>query len=462
MKAYENVSRKEAEAAAKKKAVLDTLEAMYRCSSKSDKEKDAYVAINKHCKSFYADADPFTESKRFERFMDIFEDHASEFIKQLEISMMNSEDKRMQRTYDTSFCESIKKVVKAHIYTKYIETERQMPEDWLSLCDLYGDATLKPFSVLKEVVRLLKEADSFDKELLICCVGAAFTNEQFSSIYYQAICHACYDYVCFQAVEKDLTSENWFKILKELDCHQTFRIIIKTFEYTVSIVEDSSALRMIHNYHMNEDTVSKLLLKTITMKKELDELDDEMCQQQAAISAKGKEVRELKQANAELQRQLDTTASDIQERAKLQKKLKEEQERNRQLQEKVDSMQEYISLLTVKEDPETAPELPESDPSMYADRRIVFVRDKKNENYILMKRLAERFPNAKFTNVIASDIDIKTTDLVVQLIQYQGHSTYWKASGIAKRNNIPILVSTYANFDAITKQICNAFSEKEG
>ena len=71
----------------------------------------------------------------------------------------------------------------------------------------------------------------------------------------------------------------------------------------------------------------------------------------------------------------------------------------------------------------------------------------------MMQKLQERFPNAKFTNTIASDIHVNSTDVIVALTAYTCHSIYYTAAGIAKKHNIPFLEVQNANVDIITRKI---------
>ena len=438
-------------------------ENFYNCNYKSEPEREAYTTVIAHYERFDFDADKFTDTKRFERFMNIFEKKAGEIVTNLNMVMISSEnDNIVKKANDSNFMKSIYVTTRAYLCDKYSGKERKPETGWLSMCEIYAKSTIRLFSTLGEVKRMLEEGDAFDAKLMLKCINSSFTVDRFEPIYNMALYHACYDYISMQAAEKQLTQEDWFIKLKELDYHQTFQIMVKVFEYIVALAEDTAALRLIHNYHLKGDTVSKLLFQIGKIKEEKEELDKVITNKQELITAKDKEIADLRKQNADLQKQLNRNTSDNQERAMLRKKLKEEKAENAELQQKLASMQEYIELLSVKEEPETVPEAAEDDATLFADKHIVFIRDKKNKDYILMKRLAERFPNANFTNAIASDIDIKATDLIVQLIQYQGHSAYWKAAGVAKRNNIPVIAVTNANFDVITKQICKELSGKEG
>ena len=434
----------------------------YNCNYKSESEKEAYTAMIAHYERFNFDADKFTDTKRFKRFINIFEKKAGEIVANLNIVMINSEnDNIVKKANDFNFMKSIYAITKAYLCDKYSGKERKLEIGWLSMYEIYAKSTIRLFSTLGEVKQMLEERDALDIKLMLECINSSFTVDCFEPIYNMALYHACYDYISMQAAEKQLTQEDWFIKLKELDYHQTFQIMVKVFEYIVALTEDTAALRLIHNYHLKGDTVSKLLFQISKMKEEKEELDEAIMNKQEFITTKDKEIANLRKQNADLQKQLNKNASDNQERTILRKKLKEEKAENAELQQKLASMQEYIELLSVKEEPETIPEAAEDDAMLFTDKHIVFIRDKKNKDYILMKRLAERFPNANFTNAIASDIDIKTTDLIVQLTQYQGHSAYWKAAGVAKRNNIPVIAIANANFDVITRQICKEFSGKE-
>lgn len=438
-------------------------ENFYNCNYKSEPEKEAYTTVIAHYERFDFDTDKFTDTKRFKRFMNIFEKKAGEIVTNLNMVMISSEnDNIVKKANDSNFMKSIYATTRAHLCDKYSGKEHKLKTGWLSMCEIYAKSTINQFSILGEVKRVLEEGDAFDAKLMLKCVNSSFTVDCFEPIYNMALYHACYDYVSMQAAEKQLSQADWFIKLKELDYHQTFQIMVKIFEYIVALAEDTAALRLIYNYHLKGDTVSKLLFQIGKIKEEKEELNKVITNKQELITAKDKEIADLRKQNADLQKQLNKNASDNQERAILRKKLKEEKAENAKLQQKLASMQEYIEFLSAKEEPETATEATEDDATLFADKHIVFIRDKKNKDYILMKRLAERFPNANFTNAIASDIDIKATDLIVQLIQYQGHSAYWKATGVAKRNGIPILVSTHANFDTITRQICKELSGKEG
>jgi actin-related protein len=177
------------------------------------------------------------------------------------------------------------------------------------------------------------------------------------------------------------------------------------------------------------------------------------------LAMKDRELEAQKQKNAELQKQINENREKDKRESEAQKELRKLQAKFEKLSARYESLLNYTTQLEAPDDDAVDEGVP-LDEELLKKQRIVFVRDKKHEGYVIMQKLADYFPNARFTNCIASEINAKTTDLIVQMIPYVCHGTYWGAESVAERKNVPMLSIRNTNPDVMIAKINEAIQRK--
>lgn len=148
---------------------------------------------------------------------------------------------------------------------------------------------------------------------------------------------------------------------------------------------------------------------------------------------------------------------------KFNKTIKNLERDNRRLSEKYEQLQEYTDLLIKAAEIEASQtdditiDLPEE----IRNKRIVFIRDQEHADYLIMQQLADYFPNARFSNGIASEASNKSTDMVILLTKYTCHGTYWSARDKSRSKKVPTLHCAWSRLENIKKTINDYWSNKE-
>lgn len=335
---------------------------------------------------------------------------------------------------------------------------RSTPYDIVSACTC-GFSTLWAYG--KEVESRSDEFGSLKENIIDDSIRTVIDTDRYPKLLQNALNRACYDFIQLQAVNDDsIEDENWLpKVRESLSCGWLIYILTKTFEYVLQNVENTAAFGLLHidpNIGLfSPFTEMDEIKKTLTATEELHQQEIEHLR---GLLSSEKEARQaLQKENASLKQTVETRDNADNENKKLRKELKDAAAENQKLSEKYQSLLEYAEKLS--EDVSEEPEEEEMVSPEIFTKRVVFVRDKENEGYVMMRKLEEMFPNAKFTNGIASDINAKTTDIIVALISYTCHGTYWGASGIAKKNGIPFLAIKNKNVNVIAAGIQKTLKE---
>lgn len=148
---------------------------------------------------------------------------------------------------------------------------------------------------------------------------------------------------------------------------------------------------------------------------------------------------------------------------KFNKAIKNLERNNKHLTEKYEQLQEYTDLLIKAAEIEATQtdditiDLPEE----IRNKRIVFIRDQEHADYLIMQQLADYFPNARFSNGIASEASNKSTDMVILLTKYTCHGTYWSARDKSRSKKVPTLHCAWSRLENIKKTINDYWSNKE-
>ncbi|MEE5994701.1 MAG: hypothetical protein V3G42_15980 [Oscillospiraceae bacterium] len=433
--------------------------------------------------SFYYDAETFVKSKRFQRFVQIFETDAQKMFQDMKI---HSDKGNQHPKVSDILKDAIVDYTKIRYLQKNNDEEKENSEsdtyETKEYLNGYYSIKMTSYDLVKAVLNRIqsnlwildmlddgivewkekKEEESF----ALNSIYRVLCSEIFLELYTNALQKACYDYIQQQAVVNELTDETWFRAVKNLSYRSIFHIMTKTFEYTLNAVEDRAALRMM--CLDVKDSVPETLRQLAIQEDRIEILEEKYQQEienlKVAIDAKEKKMQELTAECNSLKASNENRECSDKEKKQLQRELREEKEKYEKLYQKYQSALEYARQLSEIEKEESAE--PENisvltDNTELQTKRIVFVRDKRNENYVMMKRLAEYFPNAKFTNCIASDINTQTTDMIVVLTAYVCHGTYWNADSIARRNGIPILPVANSNVGMIINRINDAIKPRK-
>ena len=146
------------------------------------------------------------------------------------------------------------------------------------------------------------------------------------------------------------------------------------------------------------------------------------------------------------------------------KLIKSLEKENKKLNEKYEQLQEYTDMLMKASEIEAEQNEADIDidlPDEIRNKRIVFVRDKEHAGYIVMQQIADYFPNARFSNGVASEVSNKTTDMVILLTKYTCHGTYWSARDRSRAKKVPTLHCAWSRLANIKGTIKEYWDSKQ-
>ena len=284
-----------------------------------------------------------------------------------------------------------------------------------------------------------------------------------------AIVMTCYEYVYENAIkEGGFTEGNWFSKLKEIDRSTAFLMLIKTLKYTLHDME--SIISTYINQDSNEDIKEMVKLAsdimdesiaTKSLQEKFDTISDELKEKDRQLSLLRGSLHKMNGIKDKLDKvevTIEEQTSQWEEKViALQKENNRLRAEKEELEEKYRSAQEFADCLSL-EDTDEGQAVDTVSIEAVSNMRIVFIRDNDATGYTMMNDLADKFPNARFTNHVASDINAKTTDLVVLLTRYIKHATYYGVKGFCKAQELACIHSNYTNVDKITEDIVKAFS----
>ena len=443
----------------------------------SDSTKTAFKEIT----SFYHNAENFMKTKRFDRFVELVERKFETFLNSFDIVRVSESCKQkvspsIVRCFGTAVLEYSANKVKperAEASSDAVSDRGRICLSCLNLVSGIPYKTNSPLFDLNEYAGAnnginisygtdkIKLGDETINSPLLGFALAIVRNDMFPYICCSCIERACYDYIQLKSLEQELSDENWYSTLKRITNEQVIWLMSKSFEHILYEIEARAGCQMLLSMSENSPVVFQELQET---KERANALEAENAEKDKRINEliikHNRELQETKSEYTALQNKVSGTQDNSSEIAMLKRKLKAAEQEKQALRKKLKSAEEYAdSLLETANEP-----VPESepdttiDPAAFADKRIVFVRDKFSEDYPAVKRLAEVIPNAKFTNCIASDINAKATDLIVVLTSYVHHHTTYNADSIAKGRNIPIIRVNKVNCDIILSEISRALS----
>lgn len=447
-----------------------------KISKKSGKQYNI-MTVELRRKAFYGDYDKFTESKRFERFIDFVKKETDDFFSAFKIRKTNAETGELISTVSGKnyFKEFIRDAIDCYTFKNCEDDD--LPEAEYSMVNIIGKIPERSFSNLWSINATMEEAGitvrDNKKPFALREVEKILysVNETgkcvFDTLYNDAFIRACYDYISSVALIKHLNENNWFFQLKsEMTSEQLLIIMTKIFEYTLHTVEDYAVCGLVYSA---EDIKGEAFFKDIydfmRSKCENEEKetvkDAKIKELTALIESKDKKIEELAEQNKRYRKNAAFTDTSRQDNIALQRELKRIKAEYDKLEEKYNSLvsQTMQQTTLIEEEDEEETEIVFNEANKF--KHIVFIRDKKYDGCVILRKLAEYYPNAKITNGIAAEINAKATDLIVALTSYTCHSTYWGAKSVSDRKAIPMIDIKKTNLGAIVVQIDKAFEKEQ-
>lgn len=306
---------------------------------------------------------------------------------------------------------------------------------------------------LNEKVRINK------KYFLESMVAYLNDKKEVEATIYSAIDAAIANHIHHKCLESNESCESNYaykRIVNMIfqDEQATIAFIMDVYRYFRNYCFDNVSKMIFTNYFEIKNSKNKADAdKIVAYEKEIKSLANE------AASYKAR-YEELKAANDKLVAETDKRVftevksainKQMSDNYQLKKELKSSREEIEKLKKAVE---EKASEATTTEEKEV--ENTDFNLSSYLkikDLKIVFVRNKKYDGLSLCREISKLYPNAKFTDNIASDIDPKTTDIVILMTRYLEHGSYWGARNNAKAKNVPVMHCHSTNLNVISKTI---------
>lgn len=306
--------------------------------------------------------------------------------------------------------------------------------------------------------------------VILVQVSAILHDELYDELFEDAWQRAVYTFIKHAVRHDGLTENNWYNALKNVSTNDILTVLNDAFTNTVFNIEDragwdiiglkskESLPNMLCKFSKSRYSVAaerqKAERQRRTFEKEIEKLKRVNEEQRERIhELQHPKTHQESSAAAKAARQQEYEAA--QEKAKMERQLEAERQRADELQRKYDDLLAFVESREEADDEQEDTVV--TGDILHSDKRIVFVRDKQAAGFTMMQQLAQCYPNAKFTNSIASDINSQTTDLIVALVAYTCHGTYWRAESIAKRGNVPLLCEKHKNINRINAAINEKF-----
>lgn len=456
-------------------------------------------AVADSVKSIYYSSVDFMNTKRFKRFVNLVYDKGAEIIFSLGFfgenkssgevpsleavmrdAVVHYTEERLERVEKNDFFYSYPKeelIGTAYglfhsfpvrkrsnlwaLHESLGDDEREDAIQWNERSkELNNHEQIPPFA-LRHILSITRFAEDFESD----DEGAKKWKVARGEIFIESLYRACYDYVSSQIVAKGLNDETWYRELKNISEQEILLILSRTVGNMVEMYEDwafycaicletdNSTLEQIRKLSIGKIDIEE---KVEDYKQEREELLDSVKEAATKCRNSEKEALALRTEVARLKNTLAARDSADEELRVLRNKLKQEQAENAKLKAKNEALERYADSLR-EEESEQEGEAEFTIPDDIRIKRIVFVRDKQASGHLLFQRLAEMFPNARFSNLIASDVNAKTTDLIVNMVAYTCHGTFWGAVSTARRKDIPSIDISNKNVEIIAKRIVEAF-----
>ena len=463
---------------------LDDIDFMF-----SPEGKLVYREVN----GFHHDAKMFMQSKRFERFAKMVLSKIETFLASLNLVSVYENNRCGKDTpnfiqclmvtvmeYSTKMLDDLKLNKKGDMIDEDVRVSKEGVHFSFSLHYLLYGIPYKSSSPLFDLedfvgekldyneIFMSEESDSESSDekkkysLLLRPVWSIVNDDLFPILCLSCLERACYNFIHLKMLEQNLQDESWYTAVKTITNEQLIWIMSNTFELLMYEVEARAGCLTLYMLPNGSPRIFKELQEAteeIENLKEQAKAEDERVKE--LLAKRDRDLQSVRNECNVLQNKLDNMESNDNEIVKLKRKVKALEQELQSTKDRLASAEQYTDeLQEAMNEPDTEPVTDTAiDPTMFADKRIVFIRDKANENYVIMKRLAESFPSARFTNCIASDINANATDLIVVFTSYVHHCIYYNASSIARRKHIPIISTYKANYDMVLADIARAFDK---
>ncbi|MBR0542369.1 MAG: hypothetical protein IJK26_09215 [Clostridia bacterium] len=434
-------------------------------------------AVSKNFVSFYYDCDKFIESNRFKRFVEIVKRNITEMLVENNISTHN--DNYSYDNANPDYMTVLGKVIyeitvdRENSEDKSLETDINT-NNWIFYQGtiykgMFKCVPLRQFANLWNVENMLKflyeGAEDEPPKFAALAVGAITRSPEFQGIYNDAITRACYDFIRNQSLIEGLCDENWYNRLKKLTPEQTLSIAIRTYEYVLTDTEEFACSSMISSTDKELGLEFRKFLdackSTANKNDKTNTLEQKNEQLSNIIETQKDEIQKLKAENASLQQTINGINASVEENRRLKKDVKAKDEKIESLTEKYNSLQEYVELLQSANNEVISDDADFQVDESVKNKRIVFIRAKDAENYNIFSKLAECYPNARFTDTLSGSINAAATDMVVLMVSSLPHRITYRAEGIAKGSNIKYIKCAYSNVNMVIKCVNAALTKGE-
>ena len=284
--------------------------------------------------------------------------------------------------------------------------------------------------------------------------------------YRSSLSGACFDYILDRTIDRGLETGTWLAQLKTLSDRDCLSLFLHICERFMRAIEEKA---LVLTWNRNAGILG-LRRETARLVKENNALQEKTAGLEKDIQSRDAEILRLRKENQSLREEKRTADLEDALSAQLERALRKQKTEYEELEKKYGLLQEFADGLqdSIKEDAEQAEDNGGSVPfgelmqdDVLRNLRIVFVRDKETKDYVMMRRLSEVFPRAKFTNGVSSDINVRTTDLIVPLTAYTKHWSYWIGTGVAKKQSVPYMPIKYANVERIVRMIADRTKQEQ-
>lgn len=430
----------------------------------------AYALAKLHASAFYNDAG-FEDSKRFQRFTNATEIQVSDFIRR--VRRIPSDDAILDPTLENElhliFFAEIRDMV----------SNDTKDEEWLA--QELGVPAL-PSSHLDEAVEIkmvkcIRNAATFRTfdfcAALYCPVDTQnkrsyrkylrnylnilFDVETCREAYEWALARACHEYIIVRSIQDGFDKSNWLSSLKVLSDKDCLNLLMQIYKAYAEYLGDHILISM-----WGQQSTKRLRAENLRMAKSTGALEDKIEQLTKDVESRNAQLVKFRKENDALRTNVQDYNEKLDEIDDLKRELKKKLTECEELKDECTRLKEQVNdlwrnLLAEPDDdvePANTLNLDEimQDP-LSKTARVVFIRDIERKNYVMMQRLAEVFPRAKFTDGMSSDINVRTTDLIVALTAYTSHSVYYKGADLAKRQNVPFMPIKNANVEIIASEM---------
>lgn len=450
-----------------------------------DERESLAIAAHINLPARYLDsvtnAEGFTQSRRFLRYKDDIKSKIAEYLSKTYgivrededgITQMSRKAKQNFLVYPTYFKTGLKNRFRCMI--RYLKHEERDEGDRYSLLDVTNTPHRFHYSILWEsecimydILSAGEHGELYDDLPIDCLENYIEGNQPSTVISLDDLMEKEFTELCLETIRaiemiEDINDANWYRRCQLETDLEVFNFM-KDYASNLHICVENAVKTMVDILREQQATGERplqmqnaaLLLDNMKLQEKMDKLEGEY----------SKKIESEKLKNAQLERQVAVVKeecnkqykSQLHDAQKLSKKSKDEFEKlDHKYQSALERIKLLEDLLAEHESKEIGTEEISYDPDFFK-RRFIFARNKSASGYTIMKELADRFPNATFTNGIANDFDPKTTDGVVLLTRFEKHGLYWGIRDACKNLGIPYVHCDASNLERICATMYHTF-----